>query len=68
MYDIYNNIEEYTPNKSIKILIVFDNTADMVSTKKLNPIVITISIRNRKLNTSPVFIYNLILMHQKILN
>ena len=40
MDDIYKNIEEYIPNKKRKILIVFDNMiADMLSDKKLNPIV-----------------------------
>ena len=38
--DIQKNIEEYSPNKKRKILIVFDNMiADMLSNKKLNPIV-----------------------------
>ena len=33
--DFYGNIEEYTPNKKRKILILFDNmTADMLSNKK----------------------------------
>ena len=40
MDDIYKNIEEYNQNKKRKILIVFDDMiADMVSNKKLNPIV-----------------------------
>ena len=40
MDDIYKNIEEYIPNKKRKILIVFDDMiADMLSDKKLNPIV-----------------------------
>ena len=37
--DIYQNIEDYNPNKKQKILIVFDDMiADMLSNKKLNPI------------------------------
>ena len=57
MDDIYKNIEGYNPNKKRKILIVFDNMiADMLSNKKLNPIVTELFIRGRKLNTSPVFI------------
>ena len=33
-------IEEYNPNKNLKLLIVFgDMIADMLSKKKLNPIV-----------------------------
>ena len=40
MNDINKNIEEYNPNKKREILIVFDNmTADMLSNRKLNPIV-----------------------------
>ena len=35
MNDIYKNIEEYNPNKKLKILIVFNNmTADILSNKK----------------------------------
>ena len=34
------NIEEYNPNKKRKILIVFDDmNADVLSNKKINPIV-----------------------------
>ena len=37
--DIYKNIEEYSPNKKRKVLIVFDNMiGDMLSIYKLNPI------------------------------
>ena len=40
MDDICKNIEEYNPNKKRKILIVFDDMiADMLSNKKINPIV-----------------------------
>ena len=57
MNDIYKNIEEYNSNKSGKILIVFDDMiADMLSNKKLNPIVTELFIRGRKLNISLVFI------------
>ena len=57
MDDIYKNIEGYNPNKKRKILIVFDNMiADMLSNKKLNPIVTELFIRGRKLNISLVFI------------
>ena len=39
--DIYKNIEEYSPNKKRKVLIVFDSMiSDMLSIYKLNPIVI----------------------------
>ena len=57
MDDIYKSIEEYNPNKKRKILIVFDDMiADMLSNKKLNPIVTELFIRGRKLNISLVFI------------
>ena len=57
MDDIYKNIEEYNANKKQKILIVFDDMIiDMLSNKKLSPIVAELFIRGRKLNISLVFI------------
>ena len=56
MDDIYKNIEEYNPNKKHKILVVFDMIADMLSNRNLNPVVIELLIRGRKLNISLVFI------------
>ena len=57
MNDIYNNIEEYNSNKKHKILIAFDDMiADILSNKKLLPIVTELFIRGRKLNISLVFI------------
>ena len=57
MGDIYENIEEYNPNKQHKILIIFDDMiADMLSNKKLNPIATELLIWGRKLNISLVFI------------
>ena len=48
MDDIYENIEEYIINKKRKILIVFDYLiADMLSNKKLNPIVTELFVRGR---------------------
>ena len=56
MNDIYNNIEEYSPNKKRKILIFFDDIiADMLSNKKRNRIT-ELYVRRRKLNISLVFI------------
>ena len=56
MYNICKDIEEYNPNKKRKILIVFDDMiADMLSNKKLNPIITELFIRGRKLNISLVF-------------
>ena len=57
MDNIYQNIEEYNPNKEDKILIVFhDMIADMLDNKKLSPTVTELFIRGRKLNISLVFI------------
>ena len=57
MDDIYKNIEEYNSNKKQKILIVFDDTiADMLSHKRINPVVTEWFIRGGKLNISLVFI------------
>ena len=57
MDDIYKNIEEYNTNKKQKILIDFDDMiADMLSNKKLNPIVSKLFVRWRKLNISLVSI------------
>ena len=55
--DVYENIEEYNPNKTHKILIIFDDMiTDTLNNKKLNPIVIEFIIRGGKLNISLVFI------------
>ena len=71
MDDIYENIEKYRSNKKHKILIVFDDmVTDMLSNKKINPIVTALFINGRKLNMSLVFLFflhNPILLYQKIL-
>ena len=57
MQDVYKNIEEYNLGKKRKVLIVFDDMiADMISNKKLNPIVTELFTRGGKLNISVVFI------------
>ena len=57
MQDVSKNIEDYSPNKKRKVLIVFaDRVADMINNKKLNPVVTELFIRDRKLNISIVFI------------
>ena len=49
--------EEYNPNKKRKKLIIFDGMiADMLSNRKLNPLVTELFIRDRKLRISIVFI------------
>ena len=57
MDHIYKNIEEHNPNKKREILIVFDAMiADLLSNKKLNPVVTELFIRGRKVNIYLVFI------------
>ena len=69
MVDIHKNNEDNNPNKKRKMLIVFDDMiADMLSNKKLNPIVTESFIRARKLNISLFLLHNLILLCQKILD
>ena len=57
MQDVNKTIEEYNLAKKRKILIVFDNViADIISNKKVNPVVTELFIRGRKLNISIAFI------------
>ena len=57
MDDVYKNIKEYNTNKKRKIIIVLDEMiADMLNTKKPNPIVTELFIRGRKKNISLAFI------------
>ena len=57
MDDIYENIEEYSPNIKRNILNVFaDMTADMLRKKKRNPVVTELFIKGRKLNISLVLV------------
>ena len=60
MDGIHKNIKEYNPNKKGKVLIVFDDMiANTVSNKKPNRVLIELFIRERKLNSSLVFITQL---------
>ena len=57
MREVYENINDYSPDKENKILIVFDDMiADMIHNKKLDSIVTELFIRGRKLNIPLVFI------------
>ena len=57
MDDVYENIDDYNPNRQRKILIVFDDMiADIMSNKKFQAIIKESLIRCRKLNISLVFI------------
>ena len=56
MQDVYKDLEKYNLGKKSKILIVFDDMiADMIITKKLNPIITELFIRGRKSNISIIF-------------
>ena len=56
MDDIYKNIEEYNLNKKHEVSFVFDDMiANMLSNKKLNPIVTELFTRGRKVNISSFY-------------
>ena len=62
-------MDEYNPDTKQKILIVFANMiTDILSNKKLNPIVTELFIRRKKLNISLVLSHNLISLFPKILD
>ena len=55
--DIYENIDDYNPNRKRKRLIAFDDMiADIMTNKKFQSIIKELFIRCRKLNISLVFI------------
>ena len=57
MNDLYKNIEEYSVIKKQKLLTIFyDIVADMSTNKNLNPIVIELLIKARKLKIYLAFI------------
>ena len=57
MNDVYENIDNYNPNRKRKILIVFDDMiADIMTNKKFQSLIKELFIRCRKLNISLVFI------------
>ena len=57
MHDVYQNINDYSDDNEIKILIVFDDMiAGMIKNKKSNSVVTELFIKGRKLNISFVFI------------
>ena len=57
MNDVYENIDNYNPNRKRKILIVFDDMiADIMTNKKFQSIIKDLFIRCSKPNISLVFI------------
>ena len=66
MDDIYENTEEYNPNKKRKILAVFDDMiAEILSNKKRNPMV---TVSKEENSTFLLSLHNLILVYQNILD
>ena len=54
---VYENIDDYNPNRKTKILIVFDDMiADIMSYKKFQALIKELFIRCRKLIVSLMFI------------
>ena len=52
MKDVYSSIKKYNPGKGQKVLIVFDDMIpDMISNKRLCPVVTGFFIRGGRLNT-----------------
>ena len=55
--DVYEDIDDYSPNRKRRILIAFDEMiADIMSNKNIQAVVKELFIRCRKLNISLVFI------------
>ena len=67
MDDVYENIDDYNPNRKRKILIVFDDIiADIMTNKKIQSIIKDLFIRCRKPNISLVVITQSYLLFQKM--
>ena len=57
MDDVYENIDDYKPNRKRKILIVFDDMiAEIMTNEKFQAALQEFFIRCRKVNISLVFI------------
>ena len=57
MNDVYENIDNYNPNRKRKTLIVFDDIiADIMTNKKFQSIIKKLFIKGRKPNISLAFI------------
>ena len=67
MDDVYENINDYNPNRDKKVLIVFDDTiVDIMNNKRFQAIIKELFIRCRKLNISLVLLLSLIFLFQKL--
>ena len=57
MYDVYQNIVDYNPNRKRKMFILFDDIiSDIMTNKKFQTIIKELFIRCRKINITLVFI------------
>ena len=67
MDDIYENMEEYNPNKKMENIDCFfdDIIAGMLSNKKFNPIVTELFIRERNWTFFLILTHNLLSLCQK---
>ena len=67
--DVFENIDDYSPNRKRKILIVFDDIiGDIMTNKKSHAIIKELFIRCRILNISLVLSLSLIFLFQKMSN
>ena len=67
MNDVYENIDNYSPNRNRQILIVFDDMiADIMTNEKFQSIIKELFIKCRKLNVSLVFIIQSYFLLQKM--
>ena len=57
LYDVYQNIVDYNPNRKRKMFILFDDIiSDIMTNKKFQTIIKELFIRCRKINITLVFI------------
>ena len=69
IHDVYEDIDDYNPNRQKKVLIVFDDMiADIMSNKKYEAIIKELFIRCRKLAFHLYLSHNLIFLLQKMLD
>ena len=69
MQDLYKDIGKYNLVKKHKVLVVFDDMiADIINSKKLNPVVTELFFRDRKLSISLVLLHNHTLKYQNKLD
>ena len=69
MDDVYEDIDDYNPNRQKKILIVFDDMiADIMSDKKYEAIIRELFFRCRKLIFHLYLSHSLIFLFQKMLD